>query len=115
MLKNWETEVRFSSSVGFGGTVLSLSYDRRERESEGGRDGEGERDTETERGRDGGRGREREGEGEGEGEGGREILTAEENCEGGRGVERDDFLKFYCYFFPNYILWLKFIYLCLLS
>ena len=72
VLKNWETEVWFSSGVGFGGTVLSLSFDRRERD--GARDGEGERDIETERGRDGGRGRER------EGEGGREILTAEENC-----------------------------------
>ena len=47
VLKNWETEVQFSSGVGFGGTVLSLSYDRRERERE------------TERGTKGRRGRER--------------------------------------------------------
>ena len=52
VLKNWETEVQFSSGVGFGGTVLSLSYERRERErrSEEQRDGGVERDTKTERG-----------------------------------------------------------------
>ena len=76
---------------GFGGTVLSLSYDRKERD--GAREGgtEGERDTQ----------RQREGGTEGEGEGGRELLTAEENCffffrparergwrKGGRGRER---------------------------
>ena len=48
---------------GFDGTVISLSYDRRERErrSEGGRDGGGERERLT-----------------GHREGGREILTAKE-------------------------------------
>ena len=53
-------KVRFSSGVGFGGTVLSLSYDRRERDGarEGGTEG-GQRHTETERGRERGRGRER--------------------------------------------------------
>ena len=36
----------------------------------------------------------------------------ERESEGVRvGAERDDFMKFYRYFFPNYILSLKFIYL----
>ena len=41
---------------GFGGTVLSLSYDRRERETERGRerDGGGERDTQRQRHTEGG-------------------------------------------------------------
>ena len=47
---------------GFGGTVISVSYDRRERDGarEGGMEGERGRDTQRQR------------------EGGREILTAEE-------------------------------------